>query len=369
MSTKTAAVIIFALFLGYAGAIIFPPSDIMKIISEIPQNNPENFSQHNDTHIKSTISNITTIKTETNTQSIFKTISNTTRSDNSITSSETIKSESELYALSLVNEDRLDWDVDAVSFGSDSSAQEHSDDLASMCVLSHWDSGGMKPYMRYSLSNGEGIVTENAAIVQYSIPTNPTPSMIRNAIADLEYNMMYNDAGSNWGHRDNIINPFHNKVSFGISIGKKCIVLVQHFEDDYIDWKEYPHLDSDKILLISGTIKYPLKSVNSIHIAFDPLPTLMSASDLEKTPHSYSLGEWIGGILYGNSYFVDIETIYATQWSVDHFSEEISFEISANLESLLNKGGNGVYTIVIVAEDDKNQSIMLTEISIFVEDL
>ena len=52
----------------------------------------------------------------------------------------------------------------------------------------------------------------------------------------MQWGMMYDDAESDWGHRDNILNPFHNKVSIGIAYNNNAIYLVQDFEDDYLQW-------------------------------------------------------------------------------------------------------------------------------------
>ncbi|HZS73225.1 MAG TPA: hypothetical protein VFA69_01860 [Candidatus Nitrosotalea sp.] len=43
--------------------------------------------------------------------------------------------------------------------------------------------------------------------------------------------MMFNDSTSNWGHKLNILNPFHSSVSIGIAYDENSVVLVQDFED------------------------------------------------------------------------------------------------------------------------------------------
>jgi uncharacterized protein YkwD len=103
--------------------------------------------------------------------------------------------------------------------------------------LSHWGSDGSKPYMRYTEQGGRGEVAENAAYSGFFY-NEPNAAMIepKERINTLQHSMVYDDASSNWGHRDNILNKNHNKVNIGIAYDSVTLAYVQDFEDDYISW-------------------------------------------------------------------------------------------------------------------------------------
>ena len=79
--------------------------------------------------------------------------------------------------------------------------------------LSHWDTDGLKPYMRYTLAGGVNYEGENSAYSGWWDKTQDPNLYIeidpKQELSDLEYQMMYDDAASNWGHRDNILNKWH----------------------------------------------------------------------------------------------------------------------------------------------------------------
>ncbi len=314
------------------------------------------------------------------TTSVTTTVTNT-KEESVINSTELVA-----YALQLINEDRSEWGVDPVQLGIDQSAQEHADDLASMCVLSHWDSGGMKPYMRYSLAGGRGVVAENVAFSGWAF-NDPnkrikiwTSELLKEEIKDLEYRMMYEDEHAEWGHRNNIVHPTHNKVSVGLAWTDYCFVYIQHFEDDYIQWIDYPILDSANILILSGIIHHQITEIVSLQIAYDPSPMPMTPNDLSNTSKHYSLGDWVGVVLPPPAegwYYPDLQDtdVVAQEWSnltltiicKQKKQDSIIFNITANIESIIDKYGKGVYTIVLVVTSTNGETIMLTEISIFKE--
>ncbi len=83
----------------------------------------------------------------------------------------------------------------------------------------------MKPYMRYTLLGGNGVVDENIAYMYNSSGINAV-----NALKEMEYNFMYNDYNCcNNGHRKNILTPQHNEVSIGVAFNATSVYLVEDF--------------------------------------------------------------------------------------------------------------------------------------------
>ena len=62
------------------------------------------------------------------------------------------------YALSLINSDRQSKGLQNVTLSDVDSGQRHADEMLAYHFLSHWDTKGFKPYMRYTLEGGKGAV-------------------------------------------------------------------------------------------------------------------------------------------------------------------------------------------------------------------
>jgi uncharacterized protein YkwD len=66
------------------------------------------------------------------------------------------------FALSTINADREKSGLEPVALSDNQAAQAHAEDLHRMASGStHWTSDGMKPYMRYTIYNGTGFVSQN----------------------------------------------------------------------------------------------------------------------------------------------------------------------------------------------------------------
>src|SRR6266566_7947437 len=148
------------------------------------------------------------------------------------------------FTLGVINKDRASAGLSPVSLSSVPSGQQHADSMAFYGYFSHWDNQGYKPYMRYSLLGGTGGVAENAALnyCNSSPPdsNDPTPALcglqtVENAINGSEWAMMNNDTTCcNNGHRENILQTIHNRVSVGVAYNSTAVYIVEDFENDYI---------------------------------------------------------------------------------------------------------------------------------------
>ncbi len=187
-------------------------------------------------------------------------------------------------------------------------------------------------------------------------------------IKRLQYLMVYDDADSNWGHRDNILDKWHNKVNIGIAYDD-YLAFVQHFENDYIDWDRYQITDSN--LMLSGRIGLEGVKPSYIAIYYDPLPKSMSREELLNTPDCYTYG---GGITCNvndiDEYTIDI--IYPPPEEGYYYEEPVKVAdkwiLSSNyfyIESNLSLAKEGVYTLVLFGEKD-SEYIPLMSHSLFI---
>ena len=59
------------------------------------------------------------------------------------------------YTLSLINNDRAQFGLLPVTLSNELSGQQHAESMLNNHYFSHWDTYGLKPYMRYTLSGGD----------------------------------------------------------------------------------------------------------------------------------------------------------------------------------------------------------------------
>ncbi|MGD0804604.1 MAG: CAP domain-containing protein [Candidatus Bathyarchaeia archaeon] len=277
------------------------------------------------------------------------------------------------YALGLINQDRAKYGLSPVTLSSEPSGQQHADSMAYFGYFSHWDTQGYKPYMRYTILGGTGDVAENigfdyattssvdstqVAVASCSIQT------IEAGIANSEWQMMYNDLSSGNGHRDNILNPLHNKVSIGIAYDTSTskIYFVEDFENSYINLETMT--TSDGVVRLSGSTTKVI-SLQEVTVQYDPSPTSI---DLNQPQYqgSYDSGTLVGAVFApvpagytGSSTTTDGKiAVYADIWQSSGSKITIQFSLSRFKQQY----GHGVYTLYLL---DSQNNIWLSY-SIFV---
>ena len=251
--------------------------------------------------------------------------------------------------------------------GNNSAAQIHAQDMFDNYYLSHWGTDGLKPYVRYTLDGGINYEGENSAYSGwYDRSVDPRRYATidpRAELKQLEYQMMYDDAESNWGHRDNILNKWHKRVNIGISYDTRRLTLVEQFEGDYVQFTTPPALDSG-LLSVQGNIT--LGTLDSVAVFYDPLPQPMTQSDLLGGPRSYSLGTRAATIVPPpppGYYYSQLphDAVQASVWEINGST----FSIDADLKIILQERGPGIYTIVAWSKAGA-EYVSLTNYSLFV---
>lgn len=259
------------------------------------------------------------------------------------------------FAVEQINKDRAERGLLPVLLSNNQAAQIHAEDILKQETISHWLSNGEKPYVTYTKNGGTGYVGQNVATSQCSGFC--TGYDLEKEIKDQEYSMMYDDASSNWGHRDNIIDPHHTHVSLGIAHNDNMFVYVQNFEDDYLDGAiQY----SNNLVQINGNLREG-KVVN-IAIFYDPLPT-PALYELHKNDAFYEMGNLVAIVerpLPPNSYYdqpSDYNLIVANNW------QERGQNISIDFDTSKVFSNSGVYTIGVWIENN-GSTFLITSYSI-----
>ena len=245
------------------------------------------------------------------------------------------------YALQLINQDRAQAGLGPVVLSPNQAAQVQAENVLGTKQISHWMTDGEKPYMTYTRYGGLGAVEQNVATAVcqgFTCAINPMDQL-----KTAEYEMMYDDASSNWGHKNNILDPHHTSVSLGIAYSSNTFVIVQNFENNYIDFTQPITYNSGQVSF-SGTLSEG--SIDNIEIDYDKLPT-PAIYQQNKHATSYTTGTPIAVIakpLPWDQYYQntsDLPVIVAKQWSVQGNSVSVSFDAN----KVMTKPG--VYDVLV----------------------
>ena len=267
--------------------------------------------------------------------------------------------------------------------------------------------------MRYSLAGGEQYSSENVSGLSYCL----TIADGFRASLSLEHDISEAMEGlmDSSGHRRNILNPHHRKVNIGVAWDEYNFKFVQLFVGDYVEYEVVPEIDSGQLSL-SGQVKNGVtiddENALGIQIYYDPPPRSLTTGQLART-YCYSSGLPIaslrrpltGGWFYNDDFFatersicpnpydVDMNVtppssyhqahefwrrayfesqsiinpsftgrwITATEWSI----QGLEFAVSADIADLIERAGDGVYTILLWGEIN-GEDFPISQYSIFI---
>ena len=316
------------------------------------------------------------------------------------------------YMLELINAERTDAGLVPVVLGDNDAAQLHAESALDNCFSSHWGIDGQKPYMRYSLAGGYQSNAENVLGSSYCIKASDgyrTMNTIEEEIRDAMDSWMNSP-----GHRRNILRTWHWKVNIGLAWDKYNFLVVQHFEGDHVEYSSLPNI-RDGILSIEGTMKngvtFNKDQDLSVQIYYDPPPRSLTRGQLSRT-YCYTYGRPIASLrppLRGNSFYSEdvfvklyescrdpyefpseapaprshdeARRFWQEAYAASQASEPISvtvpwitasewtasgdiFSVRADIGHLLDKYGDGVYSLVVWASLG-GENIIISEYSLF----
>ena len=274
------------------------------------------------------------------------------------------------YALARINADRAANGTGPVTLGYNQAAQQHADSMLYYGYFSHFDTQGLKPYMRYSLLGGRGGDFENVAFFSFSVPHYTSTGALEASIGELEHSMVYDDvACCNNGHRYNILDQMHNVVSIGVAYNSTAVFFDEEFENDYVNLNFQVTGASSPTpyyITMTGTFTQRVATPDSIYVAFDPTPAAESSAQLSAGPHEYGPGTLEGGVLprtgiLGDcAQFTQGTTVCADRWVFTSSSVDVAFPLA----EFVRNYGPGVYTIYLITGSSTNTAI--TSICVFV---
>lgn len=321
--------------------------------------------------------------------------------------------EEKRYMLELINAERRRAGVPTVELGDNIAAQLHSESALKNCFSSHWGIDGLKPYMRYSLAGGYQSNGENGHGSDYCITRRDGYKAIVSITQEI------NDAMEGWmdssGHRRNILDMQHKKVSIGLAWDRYNFLAYQHFEGDYVEYDELPSISTDGTLSFSGTTKnsvfFRTTRDLGVQISYDRPPHELTRGQVSRT-YCYDGGRQVASLrepLTGgwswtenefpksynpcpNPYKVPADALPARSHDEAHdlwqeaydasknqkeqtiivpwitasswTASRNAFSVTVNIAEVLEEHGDGVYTIVVWGKID-GEDVVISEYSIF----
>ena len=321
--------------------------------------------------------------------------------------------EEKRYMLELINDERVSAGLNPVVLGDNAAAQLHAEASLENCFGGHWGIDGLKPYMRYSLAGGYQSNGENLSGIAYCIRASEGFRVIGSAEPEIDQAM--DGLMGSPDHQSNILYPWHKKVNIGLAWGRYNFHVVQHFEGDYVEYAQLPIID-EGILRMSGTLKNGARFEDrrdlGVLIDYDPPPHKLTPGQIARA-YSYAYGATVAGLrppldggwsypeheftltyrTYLDPYNVPVDVapprsyeeaklisqsvrqlaasqqaeatitglwITAQKWTV----QGKNFSIAADVSDVLEKHGDGVYSLNVWASIG-DERVIVSQYSIF----
>ena len=317
------------------------------------------------------------------------------------------------YMLLLINREREKAGRAPVALGNNIAAQLHAEASFDNCFSSHWGIDGLKPHMRYSLAGGYQSNSENGYGSDYCADI--SDGFRSKESIDQEIEKAVESLMGSPGHRRNILDKWHKKVNIGLAWDRYNINVVQHFEGDYVEYSKLPSIENG-VLSVSGRTKngarFDEDGELSIQIYYDPPTHSLTRGQVSRT-YCYDKGLLIAALRWplqpgwswpedeftttykpcpdpydvpadapGPRSSAEAHEFWQAAYDASQARQKISivvhwttgaewvasgesFSVKADLNGLLAKHGNGVYTIIARDRNISGESVVISEYSIF----
>ncbi len=300
------------------------------------------------------------------------------------------------FMLTLINTDRVRFNLPPVALGGNLAAQRHADDMAQHNFRSHWGLDGLTPYMRYTRAGGVNREREN--ISGPELLTNLSDydrQSLTALLSEVHREMMTRPE-----QRANIRDHWHRKVNLGIACNPAACWVAQQFAGDYARFDELPAI-TDGRLSFAGRLADGME-LAGVAVWYHPPPRALTLGQLDAT-YSYSLGQYPATFLRSppgpGRYYPDDQATYAWRNGIDPYTlnpelgranipplpvdlahtaavswttaalwqvNGAAFRVTADLTPVLERAGPGVYTVQLWAGVGAER-VDLTNYTIFVE--
>ncbi|MEM4792823.1 MAG: CAP domain-containing protein [Pyrobaculum sp.] len=238
--------------------------------------------------------------------------------------------------IATLNDERMQRGIPPVSFMNLSVAWFKAQYMATNDYLSHYDKEGRHPEYYYTLLDG-GLyaVEENIYLCQGSgcgIDGNRAASMVQM--------MIKQDADSDWGHRDSLLDPCNNYVAVGVARNGSSVYATVYMIAKWVEWVAPPRYENG-VFYAKGFVQLPPSLDGKYYEVF----IYRSVPDPANYKDSYSLGDPYAYVAPADFpyRYEGLRKIEAQTYAVAKTSQGWLFEIRFNFKP----PDGAIYTLVV----------------------
>lgn len=197
------------------------------------------------------------------------------------------------HLLEQINIYRNTSNLGNVTFGSNTAAQAHADEMLRYCYASVWGRDGLPIDFRYVLAGGNnfggGVVDSTYYVTEYpceaDIRRHNTTQLVRDLFDP-----------SDWAvDTRNIIHDYNNvRVNIGIAQDDGLVSMVLVFEKDLVDWMVEPYISNGKLRMTGNYTNEDIGSRDpnlGFTLYYDRLPQNLTVNQLT---HAYCSDTGVG---------------------------------------------------------------------------
>lgn len=260
--------------------------------------------------------------------------------------------------INLINENRSSLGRKAVILDTLAGevGERHCKEMLRDRYFSHWNTQGLKPYMRYSRFGGRDAVTENLSFSEGG-GYYDTVDRLTNILMEMHLRM-FNEKPPNDGHRQAIIYPYNTHIGIGIAFDENRVKLAEEFICRYTDINPVPtEVKTGEQINFSGKISnFKEYELAGISLFYEESPQLLTREELNSLgSYSFPQNEVIlKPILSGNIIYTD-----GSKGEIDYKRSNGNF----SCQLAFSKERKGICTVVVWLKKEK-EKFQATNISI-----
>ena len=232
-----------------------------------------------------------------------------------------------------INRLRAENGVPPVHYANTGYSRSRAEYMLRNRVFSHYDLNGLPPHFNFTVLDQYFYMEESLG---YLYSSRPIPgSEVHEKAKRLIYNMVYDDAKSNWGHRDSILDPCFNYADVWVANDEHNLYLVIAMVNARVDWLKKP-------VYFNGHVEFEARVFGGMRprsvFVYKDVPDV---SRLSRT--SYSIGELYAGVVPWPYYYRGVMTIRPERWILTDSYISVRFPLAVE--------GKGLYTVLVHADD------------------
>ena len=186
--------------------------------------------------------------------------------------------------LDLINDEREREEFKGLALGRNDAPQLHAESAIRDCFISHWDTHGLKPHMRYTLAGGYDSIRTTWWASSYCL--GPEDGYTRIDI-EQEVRSVFQGWMNSESVRPLLLSPRHRQVSIGLAWDDYNYVVYSQFEGDYVIFEQLPAINEDGRFTMSGRVRNGVFLLDDadlvVQIFYDPPPHGLSGGQLLRT--------------------------------------------------------------------------------------